>query len=185
MKPQAWAQWLESWFRRHPVRPPVPPDPDGYRQEVMARIQALEAPAPRPMWRRLLEPRPALALGGLCAAALFLLLTVSRPAERGPIPEIEAPLQTWETLFELGETAALPDEFLLEELRETDRILLAEALSEASSPASGEIPLEEELLLLEELDALPEETLPEEALTDEEWLDLLNRLDRRTLEAVS
>lgn len=81
MKNSEWDAWLQGWLKRHPLRTP-PAELNGrFRQEVMSRIRAEQAPIRTLRW--VLEPRRSFALGGVLAAVLALAV-IGRPHAHAP-----------------------------------------------------------------------------------------------------
>ena len=165
-----WQGWLQGWLKQHPLKTPPEGFERRFRDDVMARIRAEQAPVWRLRWS--LEPRWALGLGGALAAVLAVAVIGRSPAL--PVQEIE---QETAVLFEAGEMAHLADLDLESELREVDQLVLAEAA--AASPSSSWTEFENDLELLQSLEEEPE-TLGAggtDRVTDEELLEELRRVD--------
>ena len=167
MNENEWRQWLENWLDRHPL--PKPPEWSGndYVRQVMERIRP--APAPEPLWQRWLQPRPAFALAGTFAAALIMLAVYRNPAWTQTRLEQESQL-----LLDAGELPPLNGAALEQNLREQDRIQLAEAVEEQKWWSD----FVQDSELLEEL----QETGTEESkhrVTDEELLKEIRLSDER------
>ncbi|MBI1953832.1 MAG: hypothetical protein HYS41_06900 [Candidatus Omnitrophica bacterium] len=137
MPDESWPNWLNRWLKAHPVKEPPAHLGADYSKEVMRRIRSAPRPVPGLGW--LTFPRPSFALGAALACLLAALLIW-----RGP------------------ELAQLN---LERELQESDRIVLAEAVT--AEPA----------------DEQPDETdeLAEEEVPDEEVLEELQALDELEL----
>lgn len=165
-----WQERLQGWLKQHPLKTPPEGFERRFRGDVMARIRAEQAPVWRPRWS--LEPRWALAMGGALAAALAVAVVGRSPTL--PAPEIE---QEAALLFEAGEVDPLSDLDLEGELREADRLVLAEA---ALSGASGSwADFENDLELLQALEEEPEAPGAggTDRVTGEELLEELRRVD--------
>jgi hypothetical protein len=135
MPDESWTHWLNHWLKAHPVKAPPAHAGADYTGEVMRRIRAGQRTAPVLGW--LAFPRVSFALGTALACLLAALLIW-----RGP------------------ELAQLN---LERELQESDRIVLAEVLTdkpdspkpeEAGEPAEEEVSEEEVLEELQTLDEL-------------------------------
>ncbi len=165
-----WQGWLQGWLKQHPLKTPPEGFERRFREDVMARIRADQAPVWRLRWS--LEPRWALAMGGALAAVLAVAVVGRSPTL--PAQEIE---QEAAVLFEAGEVAHLSDLDLEGELREVDRLVLAEAETASSSPASSswtDFENDVELLRLLEED---ENSGQADRVTDEELMEELRQVD--------
>ena len=165
-----WQDWLQGWLKRHPVQAPPQEFERRFRDDVMARIRAEQAPVWRLRWS--LEPRWALAMGGALAAVLAVAVIGRAPSL--PVPQIE---QEAVVLFEAGEVGQLAELDLEGELQDEDRLVLAEAVTAAPS-SSSLADFENDLELLQSLEEEPvagaEKTY---RVTDEQLLEELRRVD--------
>ncbi len=169
MKPADWDSWLRGWLSRHPLKNPPAHLLERFSEEVLARIRPREAPAPlfRPRWT--LQPRWGLAWSGALAAALLLVVAGLRPT--GIPPGIVGPES--EILMEVSLLEELGERSLEEELEESDRIVLAEAIGPQEEA--------EILKLWEELEQTDEAPSPEELGSEEEILEELRWWDEEEL----
>lgn len=169
MKPADWDAWLRKWLSRHPLKAPPARLLERFSEEVLARIRPREAPAPvsRPRWT--LQPRWGLAWSGALAAALALVVFGLRPTG-GPL---EIADQESQILLGVSVLEDWEEHSLEEELEESDRIVLAEAIG----------PKEEAqiLKLWEELEEADEAPSPEELGSEEEILEALRWVDEEEL----
>lgn len=142
------AAWLKTWVARHPLKAPSDETRARFTAEVMARVRALQSPAPAPMPVRtwLTWPRLSLAVA-TAAAGLFVIGRLGGPslpqqtnlamvlAESPSSDEawVDDTLQLLDELEEEGSDnpsgeSAAPDggeEWLLEELQLFDESELA------------------------------------------------------------
>lgn len=172
MKNSEWDAWLQGWLQRNPLRSPPEELTGRFRQEVMSRIRAKQAPVHTLRW--MLEPRWSFALGGALAAVLALVV-LGRPHTPAPAFSTQEIEQEARVLLEAGEVTYLADLDLEGELRDADRLVLAEAV--APKPDSSWSEFENDM---EVLDLLEEEGPPAaktDRVTDEELLEELKRID--------
>ena len=137
MKPADWSGWLERWLARRPLRAPIGPADDRFRNAVLSRIRAEETPAPVVL-RWVHRPRLTLALSGLLAAAL----TVAVRTGLGPSALARETERETLDFMETDGRALLSDldpagSGLEEDLRTQDRLVLAQATA-GERPASEE-----------------------------------------------
>lgn len=177
MKNSEWDAWLQGWLKRHPLRTPPAELQRKIRQEVMSRIRAEHASVRDRVLRWVLEPRWSFALGGALAAALVaaILIFPARTADHAAAPAAQEVEQEAQLLLEVGETAYLADLDLEGELRDADRLVLAEAVTTKPDPSWAEFENNAEVLdLLEEDETQAAKT---DRVTDEELLEELKRID--------
>ena len=176
MKNNEWDAWLQGWLKRHPLRTPPAELKGRFRQEVMSRIRAQQAPAARTL-RWTLQPRWGLAWSGALAAALVaaILILPARLANHASAPAMQEVEQEAQLLLEVGEVTYLADLDLEGELRDADRLVLTEAVTANSAPSWSEFENDVEVI-----DLLEEEGPPAgkaDRVTDEELLEELKRID--------
>ena len=159
MNPGEWNRWLKQWFQTHPLKEPPAALQQRYRQEVMARIQEESVPSRFLAW--IPRPRFTFAFGGALAAALAIVMLVSR----SPVRQTGQIEQEAQILFETAGVSSLNDADLEEEVQTQDRIVLAEAVEDETARLWDE---------LEEVGASPTEG---ESNSDEELLRDLQHLD--------
>ena len=127
-----------SWLTRHPLKGPSGIDRAQYTAEVMAKIKALDVPAPAPTPARSWLPWPRLVLTmATVAAGVLLMLTVTHPTSRHMFQLVQSNDaedqwldDTLQLLDQLDENAAdeatgASDEDYLEELKQLDNTELA------------------------------------------------------------
>lgn len=128
---------LFSWLARHPLKRPSSIDRAQFTAEVMAKIKALDSPAPAPAPVRswLPWPRLAMTLATVAAGILIMMSVTHQPARH---------------LTQVAESPATDDQWVEETLQ-----LLDEFDEDVSSETAGNGSDEEwldELELLDETD---------------------------------
>lgn len=155
MNPQEWDRWLRGLLERHPLKEPPEEMRRDYHRQVMDRILA------PPVW--VFKPGLVFRWGGALAAVAAVLVLLPTPARLARVADRESAV-----LIEAGEMAFLDSPELEQDLREHDRIVLAEA-----APGDGEEALEiwDDLESLEEIPAGAEPDSGEELEKELRQLD--------------
>lgn len=136
MNPQEWDNWLRNFLKRHPLKDPPQKLQRDYHRQVMDRILAA------PVW--VFRPRPVFGWAGALAAVTAVLVLMPTPARVAR--QID---QDSQVFLETEELALLDSAELEQDLKEYDRIVLAEAVPQ-------EVKREEALEIWEELESLEE-----------------------------
>lgn len=170
--------WLTTWLTRHPLKAPPELGQARYTAEVMAKIKAM-APARSPVGMSQWLSWPRLALAGVGAAGVLMLLVVNA-SRSSQVPLAERLTQAAQTLAEVDEP--LPELMNGQAVTELAQDLEAEdhQLILAESSASQEQQwLDQTLELLDQLDEdVPGVNSDEPSGNDEEeWLKELDTLD--------
>ncbi|MDP3703532.1 MAG: hypothetical protein Q8R78_04030 [Candidatus Omnitrophota bacterium] len=160
---------LFSWLSRHPLKGPSDMNRAQYTAEVMAKINAVESPAPAPAPVRSWLPWPRLAMTlATVAAGVLIMMSVTHQA-----PERFAQPPSFDSTQDgaLSEVEGPPE--------------LVAPVVLAESPAGSEDQWFDETLQL--LDELDEGTSSDSAGngSDDEWLEELELLDETDLAANS
>ncbi|GEM_PF-1498809 len=163
MTPDRFEARLKRWLSAHPLKSPPPSQQSRYVDEVMTRIERLEAPVPARSWWRL--PLALAASGGFACALLVMWIHAS---PRASLARIE---RDWQVLAEVDELDAVPAPSVEEELREVDQLMLAEAQPKASADAEAWIDQALDLLDQAGDDAVLQDEDPDDVLEELEALD--------------
>ena len=139
-----FSHWLKSWLARHPLKEPTTIDRAGYTRQIMARVNALDRPAPAPSPVRSWLPWPRLVLAAATAAAGVAL--VMSTANRSTSQVAQAPAHT--TLI-LAESPATDDQWIEQTIQLLDQL---DESADVSQDASGDASENEWLKELEMLD---------------------------------
>lgn len=159
MNPQEWDNWLRNFLKRHPLKDPPQDLQRAYHRQVMDRILA------PPVW--VFKPRPVFGWAGALAAVTAVLVLMPTPARVARQVDRES-----QTLMEAGEMAFLDNPDLEQDLREHDRIVLAEAVT-----GNGEEALE----IWDDLESLEEIPAGAEPDSEEDLEKELRQLDELEL----
>ncbi|MDO8729792.1 MAG: hypothetical protein Q7J69_01195 [Candidatus Omnitrophota bacterium] len=145
MNPQEWDHWLRSFLKRHPLKDPPAKLQRDYHRQVMDRILAPPVWVVRPIFKK---PWTVFGWAGALAAVTAVLVLMPTPARVARQIDRDSQL-----FLETGELALLDSAELEQDLKEYDRIVLAEAVPQ--EPAREEaLEIWEELESLEEIPAV-------------------------------
>jgi len=180
--------WIRRWVLRHPLKTPAADDRQQFTADVMARIKALEQPAPQPMILhslRSLRSQWAWPRIAVVASTAALVALVAGRLEHAP-PKASQVVQQLEhdaqLLAALGEPAVMASsddlEELAQELEDYDTMLLAQSGGDESDW------IEHTMELLDQLNEDPSEDATGDS-SDEDWLRELEFLDDSDLAASS
>lgn len=161
MNPQEWDHWLRSFLKRHPLKDPPAELQGDYHRQVMDRILAA------PVW--VFRPRPVFRWASALAAVAAVMVLMPTPARVAR--QIDRDSQV---LLETGELALLDSAELEQDLREYDRIVLAEAVPQEPEG-------EEALEIWEDLESVEEIPISDETDSGEELEKELQQLDESEL----
>lgn len=152
-----WPEWIQRWLAQHPVRTPAEDQQAAYTRRVMARVRAQGVRAPSPMWGWGFAPRAGWAFAA--AAGVIVVVGLLRHTAA---PTTRQLLQEEQTLAEVWEPVDLTGDGLEDELRESDRIQLAQTLPWLDHAAA-----DEEEAVLDDAELSSDEELLEEL----RWVD--------------